>query len=346
LVAVISGPVTCVYCGAKGERPFKNAEHVVPQAFGKFDSREGNLTLHNVCAECNAYFGHELEQHFGRDTGDAFLRLLTGLKPPEEAHEVGGRRLTFKIDEPGTEFNGAWAALGYDEDHGNVIQLLPQAGFRSQFETAWRWYREEDISIDRASEFRHAAFQLIGGPEDLSRIAAKMEEVGCQLHEVRMNDDLTPPGNGDRPIWVEVRSAIDDVVLRTVSKIGFSYLAKVTEDRVPSFVYRPEFDEIRRYIRYGEKPAWNVVAISSKKMLVGDTQRHRQTDGHLLSVSWPEPRKVPIAMVSLFNQLTYVVRLTNTVPGIWWELDSGHLFDIRTREMSKLRNVNPLLLRR
>ena len=319
---------------------------MIPQAFGKFESREGNLTLHRVCSECNSYFGRHLEQHFGRDTGDAFLRLLTGLKPAEEAHEIGGRRLTFRIDEPGTEYYGAWATVAYDEERGNVIQLVAQAGFRSQFETNWRWYRELDITEDRAAEFRHAVYQIIGTPEEMAGIAAKLEGIGCPLREAKWNDEFVPPGNGEKPIWVEVRYALDDVVFRTVAKIGFNYFAKVTEDRVPDFIYRSEFDEIRRFIRYAEKPRWKPVGISRKRMLLGDNERYRQTDGHLISVSWPEPRQPPIAKVSLFNQVTYVIRLAETVPGIWWELDSGHHFNIRSRQMSKLSNVNPIVLGR
>jgi hypothetical protein len=83
----------CIYCPNESDKPFSKPEHVLPQAFGKFNSREGNLTPHNVCPECNAYFGRHLEQHFGRDTGDAFRRLLTGLKPMDEAECVSrGRR--------------------------------------------------------------------------------------------------------------------------------------------------------------------------------------------------------------------------------------------------------------
>lgn len=72
--------------------PFRNQKHVLPKMFGKFDSREGNLTLHDLCPDCNRYFGRTLEQHFGRDTIDAYFRLLAGVKPLEEAAEVGGRR--------------------------------------------------------------------------------------------------------------------------------------------------------------------------------------------------------------------------------------------------------------
>jgi hypothetical protein len=75
----MSDVTTCLYCPATSEKPFSKAEHVLPKSFGKFESREGNLTLHNVCSECNAYFGRHLEQHFGRDTLDAYFRLLSGV---------------------------------------------------------------------------------------------------------------------------------------------------------------------------------------------------------------------------------------------------------------------------
>ena len=52
----------------------------------------------------------------------------------------------------------------------------------------------------------------------------------------------------------------------------------------------------------------------------------------------------PIGKESLFNQITYLVRFTNQVPGIWWDLDSGHHFDVSRRRLSKLGSVNPLML--
>lgn len=116
------------------------------------------------------------------------------------------------------------------------------------------------------------------------------------------------------------------------------------EDRLPGFARREAFSAVRDYIRHGVKPDWDVVTLSDKRMLMGDTRAYRITNGPLLGVSWPDPRRVPIGKVSLFNQITYVVQFTDRVPGIWWEFDSGHHFDITTREMTKLLSVNPLLL--
>lgn len=334
----------CIYCPAESEKPFSKAEHVLPQAFGKFRSREGNLTLHNVCPECNAYFGKHLEQHFGRDSGDALLRLLTGLKPAEEASEIGGRRLTFRIEEPG-EFHGAWVTFGYSEERREpTLELSPQAGFQKEFEPERRWYRLCDITAERRDEFTKCSVQVIGSVVEVTAINERLESFGARIQDSYWSD-TSPQPRGDSPIPVEVRCALDDTVFRTVAKIAFNYLVKVTQDRVPSFVRRSEFDDIREYIRHGTKPRWDVVKLSEKRMLLGDTGERRVTNGHLLGVSWPDPRQVPIGKVSLFNQITYVVQFTDQVPGIWWELDSGHHFDIQTREMTKMGTVNPMVLR-
>jgi hypothetical protein len=337
----------CIYCPNTSERPFSKAEHVLPQAFGKFDSREGNLTLHSVCPDCNSFFGRKLEQYFGRDTGDAFLRLLTGLKSADEASEIGGRRLTFRIDEPGSEHHGAWMTLAHSDEHGVVTQLLPQVGFRGTLETQWNWFRIWDLEPERSGEFRKRRFTILGTPEETATIVARLREIGVEIKEAIWNGDpdASQPPNAT-PVTLEIRYALDDVVLRTVAKIAFNYLTHVTQDRVPDFVYRPEFDALREFIRKGVQPSWDPVVVSSKKMLLGDTGQHRITGGHLLGVSWPHPRQVPIGKVSLFNEITYVVRFSGDVPGIWWDLDSGHIFDINRRVVAKMSSANPLILGR
>lgn len=340
----MSDVTVCIYCPTKSDKPFSKAEHVIPQAFGKFNSREGNLTLHNVCPECNAYFGQRLEQHFGRDTGDAFFRLLAGVKPAEEAAEVGGRRLTFRIDEPGTEFHGSWMTLVYDPEHQIAMDAPPQVAFRGPFEPEWRWYLERDLTIDRLPEFRKCQFRIFGPKEDIARILEKMRAIGVTVEQSTWTE-LSAETQHPKLETVEVRYAVDDIVFRAVAKIAFNYLTKMTEERVPGFVRREEFTEIRAFIRHGIKPNWNPVSIATGKMLLGDTRGYRITNGHLLGVSWPDPNKVPVGKVSLFNQITYVVQFTDRVPGIWWELDAGHHFDITTRAMSKLASVNPLVLR-
>lgn len=332
----------CIYCSAETTGVFRAAEHVVPRAFGTFDSREGNLTLHSVCEECNGYFGRHLEQFFARDSGDAFLRLLHGIKSPEEASEIGGRRVTFRFDCDGL-YKGAWGELVRNAEHGFGIQLMPQAGFRRDGEHSTRWYASHELLPDRVSEFRRCHVTLIGSPDEVHEFQERLKELGVDIACAEWTAE-DPDHPSDDKIWVQTRYAIDEVVRRTIAKIAFNYLAWTTKE-FPDFVLRPQFDAIRRYIRYGIVPDWSPVQVQRRKLLVGDTDRYRQTDGHLLAVTWPAHLDEVRAHLSLFNQITYRITLARCSGyPIWFDVTAGHHFDWRNRVVEELSTATPLLI--
>jgi hypothetical protein len=336
--------VTCLYCPATNDGPFPDAEHVIPKMFGKFDSREGNLTLHNVCPDCNGYFGRKLEQHFGRDTIDAYFRLLAGVKPAEEAAEVGGRRLTFRIEAPGSEFHGSWMSLAYIADRGMVMDAPPQVAVRRRDEMEWRWYLERDLTEERLPELRTSEYRIYGSHENATRILEKMRAIGL-APEPGQWTDISEQTNSPTFETLRIHYVIDELVMRTVAKIAFNYLTYVTEERVPGFVRRDEFATIREFIRQGTRPSWNVIDVRAENTDLGDTRGLRVTTGHVLAVVWPDPQTVPVGNVSLFNQVTYAVRFTDSVPGVWWDLFSAHYFDIQKHEVRKMVGTNTVLLR-
>jgi hypothetical protein len=337
-------PVTeCLYCPATSDRPF-GKEHVLPESFGKFESRHGNLTLHNVCPDCNGYFGRKLEQYFGRDTIDAYFRLLSGVKPAKEASEVGGHRLKFSIEEPGSEFHGSWMALAYDSQREIVMEAPPQVAFRRRDETKWQWYLERDLTEDRVPELRTSEFRIYGRPENAARIMERMQLIGL-APESGLWTDISEQTRHPTFETVRIRYVVDEVVMRTVAKIAFNYLAHVTEQRVAGFVRREEFAPIRAFIRHGTRPSWNAVDIGSAAADLGDTRKMRITSGHVLAAAWADARSVPVGNVSLFTQVTYIVRFTDRAPGVWWDLVSGHYFDLPKREVRKMVGTNPVVLR-
>jgi hypothetical protein len=337
--------VICLYCPNTNDGPFPDAEHVLPTSFGKFDSREGNLTLHNVCPECNGYFGRKLEQHFGRDTIDAYFRLLSGVKPAKDAAEVGGRRLTFSVEMPGSEFHGSWMTLAYDPDCEIVMEAPPQVAFRRRDEAEWRWYLERDLSEEKLQELRTSEFRIYGSEENSARILAKMRSIGLAPEQGAWTD-ISEQTRDPTFETVKIRYVIDEIVMRTVSKIAFNYLAWVTQERVRGLVRREEFAPIRAFIRHGTRPTWNVVGVGSATSDLGDTRKLRITSGHVLAVAWRDPRSIPVGNVSLFSQVTYVVHFTDRAPGVWWDLISGHYFDIQKHEVRKMVATNPLVLGR
>jgi hypothetical protein len=234
-------------------------------------------------------------------------------------------------------------SLAYDPEQEIVMEAPAQVAFRRREETEWRWYLERDITKERLPEFRTCQFRAYGSAEGIARIAERMEAIGLPP-KTSLWTDISNETKGPSFEMVKIRYEIDEVTLRTVAKISFNYLAWATEYRLPGFVRREEFAPIRTFIRHGTQPPWNPVSIGDGNVQLADT-RTKITTGHVLVVAWPDPRNSPVGNVSLFNQLTYIVRFTDRVPGIWWELDSGHYFNIKTRRVTKMTGVNPMVLR-
>src|SRR5207253_5445619 len=68
---------------------------------------------------------------------------------------------------------------------------------------------------------------------------------------------FTPRGNIEFPnekkeFDAEVSYTIDRSILRAIAKIALNYLAKMSGCQDFEFVYRPDFDAIRCFVRYDE----------------------------------------------------------------------------------------------
>src|ERR1700761_2082929 len=118
----------CIYClTAKDTRDF-NIEHVLPQAFGRF---EDNLTLDCVCTACNQTLGDTVDRKLARDSVEGLDRFLTGLKPRKDFKHYG-RRATTRVE--GAEegpMKGAWLKYSPSKTRPGEfdVEPLPQVGF-------------------------------------------------------------------------------------------------------------------------------------------------------------------------------------------------------------------------
>ena len=73
----------CIYClEDKSVSSFQHTDHVIPQAFGRF---QNNLTLNElVCDDCNQYFGDSIELSLGRDSLEGIARYNHGIRSKRE----------------------------------------------------------------------------------------------------------------------------------------------------------------------------------------------------------------------------------------------------------------------
>jgi hypothetical protein len=110
-----------------------------------------------------------------------------------------------------------------------------------------------------------------------------------------------------------------------------------------------KFDPTRRFIRYNEASGYQVTTPTFRPILADDEPSRRQTNGHLLIVEWGDRLQTVLrARVSLFNEMTYVVRLSGRYSGLWLDIATGHLFDPFDHQITKLTNtrlIRPVGLR-
>ena len=338
----MNGLSPCIYCGSS-EPPRDKREHVVPQSFGSF---ENNWVLDCVCDECNQYFGDRLELVLGRDSSESILRLKYGLKPPKAAADLLNRRLELTIETPGP-WRGARAFMAMDLK-GTGLELLPfpQAGFRRPLQTDFVWINDTDLNETSIAPYRPKGteYRIVGpADDDLRRIDRRLKELGFKPIQQGFLEDTIPQGN---QITFAAEMTFDIIVQRAIGKIAFNYAAYVLG---ADFVRNSSFDSTRRFIRYNEASGYQVTTPTFKPILADDEPLRRQTNGHLLNVEWADRVQSYLrARVSLFNEMTYVVRLCGRYSGLWVDVATGHLFDPFDHQITKLTNtrlIRPVVLR-
>lgn len=321
----------CIYCLKDVLVGGFNSEHVISQAFGRF---ERNLTLTNmVCRICNQFFGDKLELVFARDSFEAYDRIKTRLKPAENIPEMPQRRLTFTA-----ALGGQWQGLRLSLtglDGSEAVTLEAQVGLPKRGCTDWVYLTEADLA-DRGKALPadfdpHGHIRVIGPTYEVrQRLIATLADRGIPFRQMG-NFPLPQPDAGEIVMYVNMQ--IDPVVKRCVAKYAFNYMAHV-EGR--DFALLPAFDATRAYIRQGSSPGYQIVAADNTPILATDTRTARQTVGHLVTLNWTADKRHIVAQVSLFNRVTYRVSLARDFSGLWRPIRSGHHFDIASGRISPL----------
>src|SRR5579863_3867571 len=300
----------CIYCQREGQE--FDREHVIPEAFGVFEPISFIL-YDTVCKECNNYFGRTLDFALSRDSTEALLRFRYGTKPASEAGDLPYRKLELKIGQPGP-WLGATVVLEADAT-GKAVEPVPvpQAAFRWKGSQDWTFLVERELKPDVLAEYAKpipGTLEIrVMGPTtaDHERVLEILKSAGINfLREGSLMNPITDDGK----VLVEISAAVSQTIFRAIAKIAFNYAA---HQHGSDFILRSDFDEVRDYIRYGTAPRWSglmpVVVPFPKPIVYDDKPRSRQTNGHLLTFDWHEGQMGFIAQVSLFNTITYRVRV-------------------------------------
>lgn len=340
----------CIYClQDKPPEAFLKREHVLPQCLGTFSPN--NLVLHEtVCDGCNQYFGDVLELNLGRDTIEGIERYKLGIKPGKQPRH---KRLKFKIAE------GELAGIIVTPKPSgieNLIDIDPvlQVGIFNDIRDRFDYYDDHDpYFIPTLDELKaqgrktdNLRFDFIA--RDDTELKSLVEQLKTKGYK---NIKLEP--SREWPEYVQRRNStlvageirIDRIIYRAFCKIVFNYLAYL---QGKDFALSENFNEIRKFIRYGEGNSDDFFFVNQPPILENDRRFLRlgikETRGHLVVLEWNGMSLQ--GRLSLFNLNTYRIRLCKNFAGLWTPIKTGHHFDVESWTVNPMFSISRRLLLR
>lgn len=315
----------CIYCLENKPETAFNREHIIPQAFGRF---EHNLVLECVCEECNTYFANRLDLKLARDSFEGFERFRRGVKKPKDYKSLG--RLTtrrIEITEEGPMKGALCEMVRLDGTLG--LKLLPQLGFAISKEGPFEYFQLENVPSNQEMRLR-------GHPKG-TRFWLKFwecsEQLCLEILRSKGYEEGDPAGEVDPPddrLHCEAAYAITHQQLRAIAKIAFNYLAANGREGIAKM---PEFNTIRRYIRDNEIPSAPLVT-PVESLSVQDISSETMALGHYVSVQKVGQRV--LAQVSLLTTVRYLVVLSEGPFFVPWQIASCHFFNLNAGKAVKV----------
>ena len=315
----------CIYCRRRADASAFNREHVLSEAFGKFKNA---LVLHEfVCRDCNRFYGDGIERELTRDAFEAMLRYQKHVKRPDDG-PIRMQHVEVTVPEGGASAGVRLQLTGVAGDVS--FRPAPQVGALDDdgkwvYLTAW----EIDSGLlEQHPHFRRKGVQLrifAANPGEHSLLVDKLASHGVNYSQ---SGSLTTADQllGTCGSEVEVAFTLNQNVRRCIAKYALNYLACTCNSR---FTLAPEFDAVREFARYGKLPGYPMVRAHFGPILALDQPTLRQTDGHLIVVSWDNSLNSLTCQVSAFNYVTYDVVLCRELKSaVWRPIRSGHHYDI------------------
>jgi len=330
----------CIYCMEDKNSAEFNREHVMPESFGTF---ENNFTLlETVCKDCNKYFANNLELFLGRDSFEGLLRYKYSVKSHMDFKFLSESRVTFRLDEQ-CEIQGALMRMKYDEQKGIVaIEPVKQVGFLNKNTNKWEYFEFDNLQSRQSLEEKgfivkgeKALKMLFLDSRDKDEIETILKSKGFNLI---INIEAQPlPKIEEGKVKVEIQTTIDQIICRGIAKIAFNYLTYIYGKE---FALDSNFDDIRKYIRYGEINDFRYVEIQKTPLLYFEKSfGKKETNGHLIYVDWDRANLAIYSRVALFNSVFYRVIFCRLFSGVYRPIKKGHHFNVESREITRLLSL-------
>jgi hypothetical protein len=263
------------------------------------------------------------------------LRYRRGVRTPR-AGVVNLPYVDLAIPEGNDDWSGVRLMI-MNEDDGLRVSLIPQAAFFDEGQGKWVHATSDDLDgglLTERPELKKGQIKIYArSSQEYDVVVSKLSEHGVNFRKA--GELQLPAGLIEAPeMEVEVTFTLNKGIRRCIAKYAFNYLAFVCGSE---FVRGSDFDVIREFIRYGGVRPHPLVIASSRPILYDDRPAARQTDGHLLTLSWAESLSDLVGEVSLFNRITYHVSLCRHFSGrLWRPIRSGVHYDLERNIVTPL----------
>jgi hypothetical protein len=321
---------TCIYCRAQKPEGEFNQEHVMPQAFGHFDTRSPTL-LTEVCWDCNQALGDTIETAGTRGSIEGIHRFLTGsLRSVSSLLKTPRTRVSYEVGEHGWDGVRAYLLAG---DRDSVKVMFEPQVVVDYHDGKSRSFLLAELNDAEPLRIAKTFRAYVTSDEEFRALTDALDGLGIQP---RWTSEIGLPPSEDGKALVKVSAIYDDDVRRLMAKIAFNYLAHVAGAR---FVLKEDFDPIRRFIRYGDGRGSNFVSPTHEPLL--DEEKAAGgwtfTEDHLVAIQ-REPDGGLFGRVSLFNMIQNVIALCPRRAEIVYfaGIPSGLRFNWKTGEVIRL----------
>lgn len=334
--------MNCIYCKTRIVKGKNDSdEHIFPDSFGC----PSGLIINCVCRKCNNDLGGKIDRFLAYETHEAdkririykrktsgsisyYKRLKRGFPYETEYGDFQGVKIDVNFNNPekffipgqiGIPKNGKYEYITIQEiqktDIRNNIGKLPLKDFR--------------IAFQNESELKKGERKLISLGVIRPNYKIKRKQTGIPKNIII---------NGKIPI--QMTAIIDQEICRAFAKISFNYLTKI---KGWQYVMHDKFDDIRNYIRNGFNPKKiRFVIPNVEPILYYDSANIKFFEGFLVNLELVERNL--ISKVSMYNDITYQVFLTQNSEQIWYPFRIGLGYDFKKKKILPMVGFNSSFL--
>jgi HNH endonuclease len=324
----------CIYCLESRDESDFNAEHVLPEAFGKF---EGNLVLNCVCEPCNSFFGKDVDLKLGRDTVEGLERFHNGLKKPRDYKSLGRRATTTMTTIEEGPFKGLRCETRPSSDGESLMAYpLPQVGFAQSEDTDFEYFLLNELPTPndlKAKGYKSGSLLLRIWEAGYEEAVATLVSRGFSEPDLVQERAAGNAANAEptvRRIETEYLFRISHPEFRAISKIALNFFASVTNAGI---ALMPQFNEIRRYVRYDVRPERAPVRIIRSVAVTAQSAPSVPVLCHFVAAQSTDSSI--FAQVCLGNRFRYLVELSAVPFAVQAPISECRVFDILNRTVGE-----------